>query len=72
MGADRISWLYSYCLLARDILCKDLEVQGWHVCTEFFVVCLITLVGHVGAMVQYVKRRKYRNVDGEHGVGRGN
>jgi ribosomal silencing factor RsfS len=53
-------------------LCKDLEVQGWHVCTEFFVVCLITLVGHVGAMVQYVKRRKYRNVDGEHGVGRGN
>ena len=50
MGADHISHLYSYCLLTQGHIAQGLEVQGWHVCTEFSVVCLITLVGHVGAM----------------------
>ena len=72
LGADRIGRFYASCLLTWDILRKDLEVQGWYICTESSVVCLITLVGHVGPMVQYVKRWKHRNVDGEHGVDMGN
>jgi len=72
MGADRIRRFYSYLLAHLEHIAQGLEVQEWHICTEFSVVCLITLVGHVRAMVQYVKRWKYRNVDGEHGVNMGN
>ena len=48
MRADRASRFYS-----------GLEMHGWHVCTEFSVACLITLIGYVGAMVQYPEPRKY-------------
>lgn len=30
---------------------SGLEMHGWHVCIEFAVMCLITLVGYVGVMV---------------------
>jgi hypothetical protein len=55
--ADRTSRFYS-----------GPEVHGWHVCTDFSIVCLIMLVVYVGAMVQYVEPRKYKN--GEHEGGR--
>jgi hypothetical protein len=36
--------------------------------------CVLNYVSRdmLGRWVRYVKRRKYRNVDGEHGVDRGN
>jgi hypothetical protein len=68
MKADRISRFYSLLLAHPYILRKDWRCRDGHICTEFSVVCLITLVGHVGAMVQYVKAQKYKNVDGEYGV----
>jgi hypothetical protein len=53
MRADRASRVYS-----------GLEMHGWHVCMGSSIVRLITLVGYVGAMVQYLKPRKY--MSGEH------
>jgi hypothetical protein len=53
MRADRASRVYS-----------GLEMHGWHVSMGSSVVRLITIVGYVGAMVQYLKPRKYMN--GEH------